>query len=873
MRRLERENFDIALVERLKEPRVLVTRMELDHIELELMQSNLVIEPLGKGADRAGNGPRRDGDAKGDDDRGHIHVFSPSTSQPPDLMVRRMPAMRSPLRTLILGFVCLVLLAVASASSAQDGNVPAGSPLGGEVQIETDLFGVGSVVRPADFAAIRLRLTDRGDRVRDTLVRLHMPDPDGDEVLVERTITLNPGRPQLLWLYAHIPPTFDRQSLLTVTVHETAEGGGLQAGRQIAVGRIPPQRVVPMTESLIAIVGRRDGGLANYTVRDDSDAPSPTWHELINVIGGIEPDTMPDAWMGLAPFEALVWMEGDPTDLRADQAAALREWILRGGRLFIVLPSVGELWTNTANPLFDVLPAMKVTRREGVNLEAYRRLLSNRQTLPLPGNSVVHVFEAAPFAGEQDAMPILAGPDGAPIAMRRLIGLGDVTVVGLDLASPALTGRIDAQLIWHRLLGKRFEVLTRTEVLDTLGRARTSFPRLSGDPLDQGISNMINKTGSAGVGVLLGLIVFATYFLLAGPIGFGLLNKWGWRRHAWLAFIGVAAAFTIVAWGGASVVKPRKIDITHLTFLDGVYGQNIVRARSWFSVLLPTYGAQTVSIGDDEAPALGARDSRNALWPWQDPASSSRTPFPDRREYIIDARRPDSIRVPTRSTVKEFESWWIGPPPWRLPRPVDGEIRVDANSALSGALAHELPEAMENVQVVLNLGQQPLSAEVRGSPLPARIFAWAPFGSEAWPSGAALDLAELDLRDAAVGQEFFESIQVAAARIFASQGDIAPTNLPRAIQAITWHGALEPPDWRGTNILEAALRRRITHTLDLSRWLTQPCLIVVGELPNSQIPSPIFVEGETPPSNGRTIIRWVYPLAPNPPRPASDGAS
>lgn len=768
-----------------------------------------------------------------------------------------------------------VLTAVVAAPLyAQDEAPIADLGLGGEVQIETDQFGVGDVVRPADFAGIRLVLTDRGDRVRDTIVRLHFRDPDGDEGLVERAMTLNPGRPQRLWMYTRLEPGFDARSLLTVTVHEATDAdGAARAGRQIAAGRIGPRGVLPISEGMLAVVGARDAGLASYRVRDSSNRPSPTSHELTNVVTGIEVANLPDSWLGLAPFGSIVWTQGDPTALRAEQAAAIREWVLRGGRFVIVLPSVGELWTNTANPLFDVLPAMRVTRREGVNLEAYRRLLSLRMSLPLPGNAVTHVFEEAPFADAYDAMPILAGPDGAAIAMRRLLGLGDVTVIGLDLASPSLTGRIDAQLIWHRVLGNRFEVLSQTEILDSLGSSRTSFPQLNAVYLDRVFSGMINKTGSAGVGVLLGLIVFATYFLLAGPLGFGLLSKWGVRRHAWLGFIAVAGVFTIVAWGGASIVKPRKTDVTHLTFLDGVYGQNLVRARSWFSVLLPTYGAQTVAVGDPDAPALGVRDLHNVLWPWQDPAPSARAPFPDQREYVIDARNPDSVRVPTRSTVKEFETRWIGPPPWRLPRPAQGEITVDMNSALDGLLVHELPAPLENVQIILNLGQQPLTAEVRGNPLPARIYAWAPFGSNDWPAGTTLDLSILDLRDATPGNEFFRDLARQAASLLAQDSDSIPTNMPRAFQAITWHGALEPPNWRGTNLIgESALRRRVTHTLDLSGWITQPCLIVVGDLPESEIPAPITVDGATPPSNGRTIIRWVYPLAPNPPRAASDGA-
>lgn len=778
-------------------------------------------------------------------------------------MVRRISAMHGPFR--LLAVTLLLWVAVVPIAPAQQVADETALILTGEVQIEAELFGVGSVVRPGDFCGVRLRLTDRGDRVRDSIVRLRLRDPDGDEALVQRPVTLNPGRPISLWLYAQLPPGFDPQSLLTVTVHEVDEGG---AGRQIAAGRIAPQRVVSITDGLIAVMGRRGGGLEAYTVRDDSGTPTPTSHEIINVITGVTPDQAPDAWMGWAPFEALVWIDGDPTDLRADQAAALREWINRGGRLIVVLPSVGQLWLNSANPLIDIMPAMEVTRREDVNLELYRRLLTNRTNLPLPGRAVVHVFQPAPFADEQQAMPILAGPDGAPVVMRRLLGAGDVTVVGLDLGNASLTGRIDAQVIWHRLLGKRFDVRTRTEIAGT-----GNFSRLSPTRVDDVLAGMINKTGSAGVGVLLGLIVFALYFLLAGPVGFGLLSKWGARQHAWLIFVGVAAIFTVIAWGGATIIRPRTTDLTHITILDGVHGQNIVRARSWFSVLLPEYGASTIAIGDPHAPASSDSSVRHTLWPWQAPSPGTRTPFPDQRSYTIDARRPDTLRVPTRSTVKEFEARWMGPPPWRLPRPVERDLFIDANGSINGSIIHELPGALENVTIVLNRGQSPLVDVRDGGPLLANVWAWSPFGSASWAPGTALDLSTLHYRDADNGEAFFQSIRRTAELLAnVAPGDTSLSNLDRSIRAINWFSAAEPPAWKTTTFGAGALRRASTHNLDLSRWLTQPSLIVVGQLSASETPIPVTVDGERPPSGGRTIVRWVYPLAPDPPRPTRDGA-
>jgi hypothetical protein len=59
------------------------------------------------------------------------------------------------------------------------------------------------------------------------------------------------------------------------------------------------------------------------------------------------------------------------------------------------------------------------------------------------------------------------------------------------------------------------------------------------------------------------------------------------------------------------------------------------------------------------------------------------------------------------------------------------------------------------------------------------------------------------------------------------------------------------------------------HGLDLSRWLTQPCVIVIGHLVQEDAgacPVPLTVDGTEIGSRGRTVVRWVYPLPPAPPR-------
>src|SRR5690606_11410631 len=115
----------------------------------------------------------------------------------------------------------------AGAPAGAGGGAPAAMDEGAtrEVDVGVELFGVGGVIRRGDWAAVRLTLRDRGDRVRGAVVRLHVADPDGDAAMYTRSIVLNPGRSLAVWMYPHLPFTVDGGSVFTVTVH-AASGEG-----------------------------------------------------------------------------------------------------------------------------------------------------------------------------------------------------------------------------------------------------------------------------------------------------------------------------------------------------------------------------------------------------------------------------------------------------------------------------------------------------------------------------------------------------------------------------------------------------------------------------------------------------------------------
>ncbi len=743
-----------------------------------------------------------------------------------------------------------------------------------EVEIAVERFGVSDQVRPADWAGVRIAVTDLVGKTRNSVVRMAYEDADGDTVYLQRTVTINANKTVGFWLYGLMPPDVASR-VFVVTAHEadtSAADDELRVGRQIGATRIQPTTTIPEGMGLIAVVGRNPVGLDAYATTAPKSARRsggfpPTGHELTRILVGVSPSEFPDRWMGLAPLEAIVWV-GDsaaeqPTELSTDQARALREWVRRGGHLIIALPPVGGTWTSSRNPLADLMPVMTIDRREEVDLEPYRAMLTS-SVAPMASRATLSVLTPDPEAGVEEAGVILAGPDRSAVAVRRLVGIGAVTVIGFDL--PRVGPRIDAQRLWHRILGRRAAALTSAEMTKLGDKA--DFTNRRRVWLDSEVGQQINMMGRASAGVLMALVVFAAYLVLAGPLGFAVLKMMKKQHHSWVAFTAVAGFFSIIAWGGATLMRPSDVAVRHITFLDHVYGQPLDRARTWFSVVLPTYSRQQVSLGAPE----DATRWHQALSPWKDPSSSGDQSFPDPRAYVLNARQPDSLIVPTRSTVKQFQAQWLGPPPWGMPRPIDERILLDSSGGLQGALTHQLPGALRNVRIILVLGQRPF-VDVVGGPLLARTRAWA---LTEWRPGARLDLDQLTKPGTA--DAYFRDLSQTSSGFNASggiDGGIgAPQDAMRKLAMLAWQPMIEPPKWSSlTAQSKVVLQRRITHGLDLARWFTQPSLIIVGELEDAPSPAPIFVDGELAESTGRVYVRWVYPLPANPVFPESDQES
>lgn len=793
-------------------------------------------------------------------------------------------------------WLCVLLIALASAWSAhgQTGSATGATPQTppGRVSITAEQFGVGDTVRPGEFFGVRLALTDTADKPRRVAVVMHIPDDDGDTTLITRLVTLNPGQPIGVWIEGRLPAWFNPNGAPPVqfSVHEADDESDnaeeAASGRQIGMARISPRKVIAANYGMIGVVGRRAYGLDQYRIQGNGGDSLPVAHEPTEVITGLTPETLPDDWRSLAGFKAIAWTDGDPIRMEGNRPQALREWVTRGGHLVIVLPTVGGTWDNASNPLLDLMPAATFQTVEDASLEPYRALITTPDfhSRKLPVKAMLHVFEPNENATTAEFTPIAAGPDGVVIA-RRLVGVGMVTVIGLDLSDRMMldSGMVRAEALWHQVLGERFTIPLPNAQIMNFGRATVYADRV--------IGNEISKGATAAAGVLLGLIVFGVYWLLAGPGGYAILKSRGLIRHTWVGFVVTTAVFTLIAWMGATSIKLRKVEAWHLTFLDHVYGQSVQRTRTWASVLLPDYGEETLRVGDPDTDTQW----RQSITTWTDAdVTRGAISFPDARGYAVDVRRPESITVPTRATIKQLQVDWVGGPQWTAIAPVAPEqtpklTRQGENWVLNGQLSHKLPEALRDATVVLVTGSVDeetivkARADRKASFLRFKSYTWSLPG--AWKSDSPLDLSTLKPdTNSDAAQTFSRWVPSFALGAFDPTIGLDASKRTDALNMISYYPMLEPPDWEksGVNISSRAIiSRRSAHGLDLGKWFTQPCLIITGSVMDSAMPTPLrLVNGERArpvPSTGRTVVRWVYPLDASPlrvnglnPEPAKD---
>lgn len=762
-----------------------------------------------------------------------------------------------------------------------------------QVHVEVDQAGAGGIVRPGSFCGMRLKLTDTGNKQRDVVVRITLRDTDGDYPAYTRLVTLNPGVAQPVWQYLYLPYADLRGASIVASVYAADTGGGIEAVERGRYGELLGQTVIggagtglnlaERNHEIFARVGPRLLGLDRYVTSWRGGGGPPFAHEAVQVAEIRSAEDFPDSWQGLEPISTIVWGVGEPGSLRGPNAKAVREWIERGGHLVVVLPSAGQTWIGRAeHELSDMMPEVSLTRNDGVDMSSYAPLLSRASQPRMPRDATVYDMTPRPGVEGWKAQRILTSPDGKNVVVRRIVGMGAVTIVGLDFVRD--TSMVDADVFWHRVLGTRGELFNAAEQ----SAAKRTPTQRSVVEYDRFIPSQISLGQPAARGVLFGIVAFAAYWAVAGFGSFAVLKQFKKHQYAWVVFSLSSIVFTIVAWGGAWLIKEREVMVSHFSVYDSVYGQGRARVRSWMSLYVPFYGDARITVGgvDGKIPARGdRREVRQTVVPMDTPTDNvGERAFPDTREYTIDVTNPGSPTMPVRSTVRDLRVDWLGGLLLNSIYPVTekdepgGQLTADAAGKLVGRVKHGLSGPLKNVTIVYLPRQRKIGKpQPTEGVLPLMPSGWAGAitSEKQWAPGETLDLGGFVDQLMKSGTPRDYTVEEMLTRLASPSGFLDLTGMggfrgspSECMKAISFIGQLVPLSSRDSSNAERIAQgsRSAMHGMDLSRWFTQPCVIIMGELQDAPLPAPLFVDDQAVTKfRGSVWVRWVYPLPDNPP--------
>lgn len=757
--------------------------------------------------------------------------------------------------------VLFILLAPRSVVQAQSSPV--------ELTVTALDIGLKGTVRPGTWTPARIVLTNRTSDPRVVRCQWVFADADGDEVLAHRRITLNAERSEHLWLYAPIPAVMTRQTQWRFDVINVDDDRSLASVMLVPMDELT--RIDPR-ERVVGVLGDMWFGLKAYE-------QEITQHEKCVVLEPLATARLPDRWYGLSVLEAMVWSPRsdsfDATDVREEVRNAVREWVQRGGHLVVILPKYGDTWFESS--LAQILPDIRPPQiMEAKAPPAWLGPV-------LPPDVMIQMKRLEP---KGDASVVLRDNDGEPIGVAGQYGFGRVTLVGVDLTDLQLLSwnlpspicpTPQSPTLWRQVFGWRAPIFQNAYLREQQKRNAIGHPQLR-DRMDIAANAVAPKTiwhATAASKLSLGIFCFIVYWLLAGPIGFEVLRRRGRSELAWVVFVGMVVAFTLICWLGALLIRPYEDKINHFTLVDVTVsaadepGEALLHVHSWAALLVARHGQARVEVVDREGSERAA-NTRQTLGCVGLSAKAEGGGFLGTQRYDISAGAPREVLIPVRSTAKLLELDFVGYPesgndgdePWIWP---NGVLRLEGDEGggkrPSGQLVHDLPGPLIDVLFVYCPGEG-------GRPVCWRVDKWAPRepyaiaptinGTELVKDPNANHYKDRDLRK--------EGWLGANMSFLKETGSLVSRNqMASAVELLSFFSLLPPPDFRDNSFAglnqPSSFVRSLGREFDLSHLTSLRRLIVIGHLEaNGPNPTPLRVDGRKLDANGLTVVRWICRL-------------
>lgn len=734
-------------------------------------------------------------------------------------------------------------------------------------------LGPGNLARDASPTGVHVEINPSGLPSDTYVLQWRQPTPDGDPLLMQRQIPLA-NVPTKAWIYGLLP---HKGHLGQIELRTMDDARPLAS---IDVERSASTTPVASDTHLMLVVGPSLAGLDRYQQGEQG----PAWATCPTAVKNIMTDDLPDRSDGLDSIDTVVWT-GDVAGLNGAQRTALRSWLESGGHLIVSLPNIGDPWqlAQQTGPLSDVM----TIRTQAVNVGAdhWSKLIATEPLQGIQGDQLVRVIE--PLEGDR-WLSMLELPNGQPVAAARSVGLGRLTVVGIDVTSPVFDSMTaqdntlplalpEAATFWNPLLGRRDDAPTAAfEGANASMSTPLATRRLMMN--DHAVWQKIASTTNAGGRLMTVMLILIVYWLIAVPGIWRLTKRTARRDLAWPAFllVGVAAAGLMAAWSMSSHLEPPRIN--HLTVIDQVAGHPDQHVHSWMKLTMQGSGIHELQVEHDE-------DRRPTIYHWE-AEGPSELRFASVRTLKRSTDTPWQLPIQARDSSTGLRLDWTGvidPLIWsgmlRIEQPVVLTRDPDGHSELTGVVQNELPFPLEDVSIVLiDATRQPRDqppapwTDMTDAGCMPVDGAWWKLPTR-WAPGASLDLDELNNidRDMDLADQIAAMSESLSFRYW--PGTDLPSYSKRTVMRLLEMASLAtlwpPPPWRGeTDAAEATLidmHRPFGVELDLGAHLASPTLLIMGTIKETSLPVSLRLDGrEIGETTGDVLLRWRVPLTDQP---------
>ena len=365
--------------------------------------------------------------------------------------------------------------------------------------------GAGGAVGTGAVNTVQVLARNGGEETYEGALTAAFPEQGKHEFVAVHSLELPPGSVKRVNLYVpyygfepEVRVRFETPGESAVEVRETVRGIASSTGVVGAVGRLP--RGLP----------------PNRQTNPDRQLYAQLF---------LQPEQIPDRAVGLELYDAIFLTPPLRQPLTSAQARALRDWVLRGGRLFVDASERTAAFEQES--LRAWLPYVPTSTEQG--------------RLAALGEEVVYT------RGRHTAGEILLGSDDTPLIVRQHFGLGVVTVFAVNPDDPAFLGWNENEAFWYSAFAGVIPLQDDRSIVDAMTDVVQNTETEAARQLTQQVS------GETDASVRLGLVLLMTalYAFVAGPGDYWLVRRLGRPQLTWITFPLIVIAFTLAAYLGA----------------------------------------------------------------------------------------------------------------------------------------------------------------------------------------------------------------------------------------------------------------------------------------------------------------------------------